>query len=153
MGAPPLSISSASTRTPTSIEVRPTSFTDARTSTTSPTRTGCRKLISSIVAVTTGPPAWRLAAIPAAVSISFMISPPWTLPMKLAFDRSMCWDRVTSEARGGLGARSWAAAALAASRTCSRSPSRGRAPPAPVPISLTPAGLSLSAVPPGLSRG
>ena len=54
--------------------------------------------------------------------------------MKLAVDRSMCWDSVTSEARGGLGARSWAAAALAASRTCSRSPARGRAPPARVPI-------------------
>src|ERR671912_16180 len=134
-------MSSASTRTPTSIEVRPTSFTDACTKTTSPTLTGCRKLIWSSEAVTTGPPACRLAAIPAAVSISFMISPPCTLPMMLALDRSMCWDRVTSEARGGLGARSWAAAALAASRTWSRSPSSGRDPPAPVPISLTPPAL------------
>src|SRR5918994_3735354 len=134
-------MSSASTRTPTSIEVRPTSLTEACTDTTSPTLTGCRKLIWSSEAVTTGPPACRLAAIPAAVSISFMISPPCTLPMMLALDRSMCWDRVTSEARGGLGARSWAAAALAASRTWSRSPSSGRDPPAPVPISLTPPAL------------
>ena len=40
--------SSTSTRTPTSIEVVPTSFTEARTVTRSPTCTGCRNDISSI---------------------------------------------------------------------------------------------------------
>ena len=50
----------------------------------SPTWTGARKVISSIAAVTAGPPLWRCATAPAVESASFMISPPWTLPSRLA---------------------------------------------------------------------
>src|SRR6266542_634612 len=92
------------------MEVRPTSLTAAWTNTTSPTWTAWRKLIWSRAAVTTGPPAWRLAAIPAAVSISFMISPPCTLPMTLAWVTPIAWERVTADSRrclalGGLPGR------------------------------------------------
>src|SRR5688572_30140187 len=50
----------------------------------SPTWTGARKVISSIAAVTAGPPLWRWATAPAVESASFMISPPCTLPSRLA---------------------------------------------------------------------
>src|SRR5690242_16513064 len=50
----------------------------------SPTWTGARKVISSIAAVTAGPPLWRCATAPAVESASFMISPPCTLPSRLA---------------------------------------------------------------------
>ncbi len=53
----PVSSSSDSTRTPTSIDVVPTSFTDACTVTVSPTWTGARNDISSIETVTHIPPA------------------------------------------------------------------------------------------------
>ena len=80
----PLRMSSASTRTPTSIEVRQTALTVERSVMTSPTWTGERNRIPSTAAVTTRPPASRVAAIAAASSHSFMICPPWTLPAMLA---------------------------------------------------------------------
>src|SRR3954452_22682152 len=48
----------------------------------SPTCTGSRKAISSIAAVTAGPPLWRWATAPAVLSTSRMITPPWTLPSR-----------------------------------------------------------------------
>jgi hypothetical protein len=49
----------------------------------------------------------------------------------------MTWESVTDEARGGLGARSWSAAALAASRTRWRSPPTGPASLGSIRMSLT----------------
>src|SRR5918995_616052 len=46
----------------------------------SPTCPGARKVISSIAAVTAGPPLWRCATAPAGGSASFIISPPWAVP-------------------------------------------------------------------------
>ena len=80
----PLRTSSDSTRTPTSIEVRQAAFTDALTVTRCPTNTGWRKVMRSIAAVTTRVPQWRMAAIPATSSQSFMIDPPCTLPAVFA---------------------------------------------------------------------
>src|SRR5438045_2421747 len=59
------------------------------------------KLIWSIAAVTTGPREWRMAASPAALSTSFMITPPWTKPARLAssmpmFCESTTWDSRTA---------------------------------------------------------
>src|SRR5438128_9666485 len=59
------------------------------------------KLISSIAAVTTGPREWRMAASPAALSTSFMMTPPWTKPARLAssmpmFCESTTWDSRTA---------------------------------------------------------
>jgi hypothetical protein len=79
-----LRTSSASTRTPTSIDVRHAALTVPRSVTTSPTWIGERKRISSTAAVTTRPPASRVAAIAATSSHSFMIQPPWTLPAMFA---------------------------------------------------------------------
>ena len=50
----------------------------------SPTCTGSRNAISSIAAVTAGPPLCRWATAPAVESASFMISPPWMLPSRFA---------------------------------------------------------------------
>src|SRR5688572_8392841 len=50
----------------------------------SPTCTGARNVISSIAAVTAGPPLCRCATAPAVESASFMISPPCTLPSRFA---------------------------------------------------------------------
>ncbi|SCD46774.1 hypothetical protein GA0115252_107017 [Streptomyces sp. DfronAA-171] len=71
---------SAMTRTPISIDVRPVQLHCAWTWTRSPMRTGSRKTISSIEAVTAGPPECRPATAPAASSTSFMITPPWPVP-------------------------------------------------------------------------
>lgn len=90
------------TRTPTSIEERPVQFTWARTWTRSPTRTGSRKTISSIEAVTAGPPECRPATAPAASSTSFMITPPCTVPRRLVSLPVMMWLRVVREAEVGL---------------------------------------------------
>src|SRR6266568_1127661 len=79
------------------MEVRPTSFTEARIVTTSPTNTGSRKTISSRDAVTTGPPACFMAASPAALSTSFMITPPWMFPRRFASSWLICWTSMTSE--------------------------------------------------------
>jgi hypothetical protein len=56
--------------------VRHAALTVARRVSTSPTWTGERNFISSTVAVTTRPPACRVAAIAATSSQSFMIHPP-----------------------------------------------------------------------------
>jgi hypothetical protein len=80
----PVGTCSASTRTPTSIEVRQAALTVARSVMTSPTFTGERNFIASTAAVTTRPPARRVAAITATSSHSFMIHPPWTLPARFA---------------------------------------------------------------------
>src|ERR671910_3221746 len=61
----------------------------------SPTCTGARKVISSIAAVTAGPPLWRGATAPAVESASFMISPPWTLPSRLASLECAMMPRLT----------------------------------------------------------
>src|SRR5882757_6454622 len=94
-------MSSVSTRTPTSIEELPTKLSDAFTVTREPRWTGSMKLIWSIAAVTTGPREWRMAASPAALSTSFMITPPWTKPARLAssmpiFCESTTWDSRTA---------------------------------------------------------
>jgi hypothetical protein len=69
---------STSTRTLISIELWCASLTRACTVSRSPMYTGARKLISSIVAVTTRRRACFTAAMPAAVSTSRMIVPPCT---------------------------------------------------------------------------
>jgi hypothetical protein len=50
----------------------------------SPILTGARKDIVSIDTVTTGPLQCFIAARPAAVSTSFMMVPPWTIPAMFA---------------------------------------------------------------------
>src|SRR5438876_3351087 len=79
------------------MEVRPTSLTEARTVTTSPANTGSMKASSSSEAVTTGPPACFIAASPPALSTSFMTTPPWTLPSRLASSWVICSTSMTSE--------------------------------------------------------
>ena len=69
---------SASTRTPTSIDVRQAAFTDALNVTSWPTWTGATKAMRSTPAVTTRCRLWRTAARPATSSISFIIVPPCT---------------------------------------------------------------------------
>ena len=59
-------------------------MTWAKVRTMSPTWTGSRNAISSIAAVTAGPPLWRWATAPAVESASFMISPPCMLPSRFA---------------------------------------------------------------------
>ena len=54
-----------------------------------PTYTGDTKESPSTKAVTTRPRAWRVAAAPAHASMSFMISPPCTLPYGFASDGSI----------------------------------------------------------------
>ena len=63
----------------------------------SPTCTGARNAISSIAAVTAGPPLCRWATAPAVESASFMISPPWTLPSRLA---SLAWAMIAEATPG-----------------------------------------------------
>ena len=74
---------------------RSTSFTDAFTVTVSPTWTGARNDISSIETVTHRPPACLNAASPAAVSTSFITTPPCTMPAMLASVISISWTSVT----------------------------------------------------------
>src|SRR6266568_8669334 len=93
------------------MEVRPTSLTEARRVTTSPTNTGSMKAISSSDAVTTGPPACFMAASPAALSTSFMITPPWMLPRRLASSWVICWTSMTSECATVRGSRASGSAA------------------------------------------
>jgi hypothetical protein len=61
---------------PTSIEVRQAAFTVAEQVTSSPTWTGRMNVIRSTAAVTTRLRQWRIAAIPATSSQSFMTTPP-----------------------------------------------------------------------------
>ncbi len=71
---------SASTRTPTSIEVFHAALTVALKVISSATLTGARKVIRSTAAVTARCPEWRIAAIAATSSQSFITTPPWTRP-------------------------------------------------------------------------
>ena len=75
---------SASTRTPTSIELRQTAFTEAVQRSNSPTNTGVMKVIRSIPAVTTRRPECLIAARPPASSTSRITVPPWMKPPELA---------------------------------------------------------------------
>src|SRR5687767_14929655 len=59
-----------------------------------------------MAAVTARPPQCLAAASPAAVSTSFMIVPPWTLPARLASGISIWRARTTLDAEAGLGVRS-----------------------------------------------
>ena len=86
---------SASTRTPTSIDVLQTALTQARQRSSSPTYTGSVKVIRSIPAVTTRQPLWRIAAIPATSSHIRMTTPPWTKPAEFA--SWMLIQRISSE--------------------------------------------------------
>lgn len=80
-GVPPTwSQRSAASFTPTSMDVAPVQFTWAYACTRSPTRTGSRKTISSIAAVTAVPPLCRAAAAPATSSTNFISTPPCTVP-------------------------------------------------------------------------
>ena len=67
------------------------------TVTRSPTWTGCRNDISSIETVTHIPPACLIAAMPAAVSTSFITSPPCTIPATFACVISISWTRTVCE--------------------------------------------------------
>src|SRR5438132_12372055 len=70
----------------------PTWFTDAEAVTRWPTYTGARNESSSMRAVTTRARAWRVAAAPATASMSFITSPPWTLPYGFASEGSIVRD-------------------------------------------------------------
>ena len=87
---------------PTSMEVRPTRLMEALSITKSPTKTGLRNLRLSMEAVTTLPRKCRRAATPAALSMSFMITPPWTLPAGLVSWGSISWLRITTVSSGVL---------------------------------------------------
>src|SRR5581483_11486163 len=95
---------SASTRTPTSIEVRQAAFTVAMQRSSSPTKSGSAKVIRSIPAVTTLPPQCRIAAMPAASSHIRITTPPWMKPAEFA--SGMPIHRISSEqeAEAGRGA-------------------------------------------------
>ena len=81
----------------------PTSFTEARRVSTSPTCTGSRNETSSTLTVTHRPSACRIAASAAAVSARRMTTPPWTLPATFASVTSISWVSVTWEDEAGLG--------------------------------------------------
>ena len=80
---------SRTTWTPTSIEVWPTKFTDARSRTWSPMWQGARNDIRSMLTVTTLRPQCRWAAIAATMSTHDMIVPPNAIPSSLA-----CWGMI-----------------------------------------------------------
>ena len=94
---------SASTRTPTSIEVRQAAFTFAEQVTSSPTLTGRMNVIRSMAAVTTRLRQWRIAAMPATSSQSFITIPPWTNPAELASPIPIHLTRTASESAAGFG--------------------------------------------------
>lgn len=94
------------TCTPISIDDLPAQFTWELTCTTSPTRTGTRKVISSSAAVTAEPPECRAATTPATESTSFMMTPPWTVPSRFVSWLSMICDNVTRAADVGFPASS-----------------------------------------------
>ena len=101
-GTPARFHGSASTRTPTSIEVVPDQLTCASACTRSPTRTGSTKSISSIDAVTAGPPECRCATTPATSSTSFITTPPCTVPSRFVSRTVMIRLRVLRAALVGL---------------------------------------------------
>ncbi len=72
------------TSTPTSIDVENTAFTWAVSSAMWPIRMGARNVSWSIDTVTTGPRAWRMAAIAPATSVHCMIIPPNAVPRLFA---------------------------------------------------------------------
>jgi hypothetical protein len=75
------------------------------TVTTSPTWTAARKLISSRETVTHIPPECLIAASPAAVSTSFMIVPPWTMPATFVSTIVISSASTTWESATGFGSR------------------------------------------------
>ena len=91
------------TRTPTSGDDEPVQVTCAWQVRMSPIRTGTRKTISSIDAVTALPRVCRAAHTPAASSTAFMITPPCTLPWRLASPSSMMRASVTRLNDAGVG--------------------------------------------------
>ena len=99
----PVRTSSASTRTPTSIDVCHAALTEACRVSSSPTWTGSRNVIRSTAAVTTRPPLWRTAARPAASSQSFITVPPWTNPAEFASSRPIHLTRIERERVTGRG--------------------------------------------------
>ena len=94
---------SASTRTPTSIELRQAALTVAQNVTTSPTLIGTRNAMRSIAAVTTRRPECLIAARPAASSASFITVPPWTLPALFASAMLISLASIVLESEGDLG--------------------------------------------------
>ena len=82
--ASPVNGFSASTRTPTSIDVRQTALTEAVQRSSSPTKTGVLNVIRSMPAVTTRRPECLIAASPAASSTRRITVPPWMNPPELA---------------------------------------------------------------------
>ncbi len=93
---------SASTRTPTSIEVCQAALTVAEQVSSSPTSTRCSNVIRSIPAVTTRVPQWRTAATPAASSHSFITIPPCTNPAEFASTIPIHRIRAELDAEAGL---------------------------------------------------
>src|SRR5659263_543779 len=87
--------SSASTRTPISIEVRPVQLRLAFTRSRSLTCTGAWKSTRSIDAVITRPPECRAATMAAVLSMSLRIVLPWMLPPMLASSWVICWTMRT----------------------------------------------------------
>ena len=73
--------------------------------TSSPTKTGWRKVIRSIAAVTTRWPECRIAAMPATSSHSFMIVPPCTLPAVLASGMPIHLVSTEWDCEGGRGSK------------------------------------------------
>ena len=71
--------------------------------TSSPTLTGRMNVIRSIAAVTTRLRQWRIAAMPATSSQSFITIPPWTNPAELASPIPIHLTRTASESEAGLG--------------------------------------------------
>jgi hypothetical protein len=96
----PVISSSASTRTPTSMDVRPAKLTLDFMTTRSPRWIGSRKSTRSIDAVTTGARQCRNAEMAAHLSIIDMITPPKTCPMLFASpgiisSEVSCWLSLT----------------------------------------------------------
>src|SRR4051812_35897748 len=94
---------SASTRTPTSIDVFQTALTDAQNVTRSPRFTGSLNVIRSTPAVTTRRCACRIAASPAASSHIFITTPPCTKPAVLLSSMPIQRTSTDREADAGVG--------------------------------------------------
>src|SRR3954447_654735 len=105
------------TRTPTSIDVRHTALTDAFSVSRSPTCTGATNVMRSTAAVTTRERAWRIAAVAAASSQSFITVPPWTNPAAFASEGPIHW---TSTLRDSLTVRRSMTARYASGQTRKR---------------------------------
>src|SRR3954470_19638498 len=120
---------SASTRTPTSIDVFHAAFTDAQNVTRSPRFTGSLNVIRSTPAVTTRRCACRIAASPAASSHIFITTPPCTKPAVLL--SSMLIQRTSTDREADAGTGS-TRGNLAPGRIPCRSRPRLRPPPSEV---------------------